>query len=154
VEASDQQLQTSFDFDDSNSLRRSTSGTNTSAPPSPLKALKATTFAPVANAPAGGVSELTEPWAHSLISTLRSVAEEIALLREARLALLPPSASTGVCEQEGDASEGRDQGKDGDEQGATKASKAMEMEAWLQAGEFAARANDQVCTELLRVLYL
>ena len=152
VEASDQQLQTSFDFDDAYSSRRATSGTNTSAPPSPLKALKATTGAPVAHAPAGGVSELTEPWAHSLISTLRSVAEEVALLREVRLAPPPPPASAGACEREGEASNDRNHGKESDGQGASKASKGMEMEAWLRAGKFAARANDQVCSEFLRVL--
>jgi hypothetical protein len=98
TEASDKELQTSFDFDHSparppsafSSVSRDVDASEPSRNKLATSSSKATALQ--ATASAGLTSALSEPLAHSLISTLQSVAEEVARLREARVAPTPPSA--------------------------------------------------------------
>lgn len=150
VEAINQQLQTSFDFDEPSSARRVASSTNTSAPPSPVKELKAHVVEP---AGASSVPELTEPLTHTLISALQSVAEEVALLREARLAQPSPAAARSREAGLG-AAEGGKHGHGGERRESSRAAAAMPLQQWLTLDAARIDAGEQVrlCATLFRSL--
>ena len=151
VEAINQQLQTSFDFDEpSSAMRVVASSTNTSAPPSPVKALKPHVVEP---AGASSASELTEPLTQTLISTLQSVAEEVALLREARLAQPSPAAARSREAGLG-AAEGSEHVHGGERRESSRASTAMPLQQWLtlDAARFDAGKQVCLCTTLFRSL--
>ena len=142
AEAVNQQLQTSFDFDDAaSSSRLVASSTNTSAPPSPAKALKAH---PVEPAGVTSASQLTEPLTHTLISTLQSVAEEVALLRESRLVQQSPGAARSREVALG-AAEGGEREHESAGRESAQASSAVPLQEWLRLDTSHVDAGKQVC---------
>lgn len=109
VEPSTLDLRTSIDFEDVASGRRLPSHPSTLSSPSKKRQ-------GVASRRGGGSSsELPEPLTLSLISTLRCVAEEVALLREARLLPVHPPSHAAVRQ-------------------APEAGRAMALEEWIRAG--------------------
>lgn len=129
VEPSTLDLRTSIDFEDVASGRRLPS--HPSTPSSPSKKRQG-----VASRRGGGSSsELPEPLTLSLISTLRCVAEEVALLREARLLPVHPPPHAAV-------------------QQAPEAGRAMALEDWIRAGAPLVDVGVQVwsCTLLVCVV--
>jgi len=177
-EATDKQIQTSVDLDE-RSVRHLSA--YTSAPSSPdtpkdraspnrsavprvlqletpkmLLARNTLTELPQGDA-GGGVasSEMPEPWTQSLLSTLRSVADEMALLRQTRMVQPPQSmpGATGAGEGVGNAKivagEGGVENEKGQE--ACKLAGAMALEDWIgSVKQPVVNAGVQVC--LLSVL--